>query len=127
MTGWLPDGTTAWGGRPVARAVADAASRGRVVLAGTVRSVTVHRRQAPHGMVGAVGSVGHSPTLDVTLDDGTGTITVRWAGRDRLPGVVPGAVLCVEGTACDVGGRLMVLNPLYRFEAAPRPAPPTDT
>ena len=123
MTGWLPEGTPQWGGRPVARTVTEAGPRSRVVVTGTVTHVTVHR---PHALRSAGGAVARGCTVDATVDDGTGAILVRWAGRDSVPGLLPGAALCVEGTACEVHGRLVVLNPLYRFEVTdPSSAPGT--
>lgn len=113
MTGWLPDGATEWGGRPVARLVADAAPRCRAVLSGTVRVVVVHRPAVGTGRVGR--ATGWS-SFDGWLDDGTGTMVLRWLGRESVPGVVAGALLTAEGTVADVHGRLLILNPLYRFD-----------
>lgn len=112
MTGWLGDGALEWHGRPVARAVACAPVRSRAVLTGVVRSVVARRArtvQAP------VGTVGRGSSFDALLDDGTGTITVRWAGRDAIPGVRAGVRLRVEGTVSELHGHLVILNPLYRF------------
>lgn len=108
MTGWLPDGTSVWGGRPVARTAAGAAARRRAVLTGSVRAV----RQRG----------GSSPVYEAVLDDGTGAITLRWLGRPRVPGVTVGRVVTVEGTVVDQRGRLVLLNPLYRFPG--RSSPP---
>lgn len=116
VTPWLDDDTDEWGGRPVARTVAGALPRCRAVLTGVVRSVVVRRTQMVHGPVGAAT---RGVAFDAWLDDGTGTIVVRWVGRDGVAGVRAGAALCVQGTVTDVHGRPMVLNPLYRFEAAP--------
>jgi hypothetical protein len=113
MTGWLPDGALEWQGRPVARAVAGAAPRQRAVLTGTVRRVVVrHARSAS----ATVGVPGRGTSLDAVLDDGTGTIVVRWVGRDSVPGVHVGARMSVQGTVVHLHGRNVPLNPLYRFE-----------
>jgi hypothetical protein len=101
MTGWMADGTEEWGGRPVARTVAAADSRRRAALTGTVRAVSVRS--------------GVGCATDAELDDGTGTIVLRWVGRDRVPGVTVGASLAVEGTVLADRGRRVLLNPLYRF------------
>lgn len=106
MTAWTPDGASEWGSRPIARVVADASPRRRAVLHGQVRAV--HERANP------------GPVCEVVLDDGTGTITARWLGRRRLPGLSTGAEMTVEGTVVDQHGLLVLLNPLYRF--APTPA-----
>lgn len=101
MTSWLPDGISEWGGRPVARTVAEAAPRRRAVLSGSVRAV---RERS-----------GAARLYDAVLDDGTGTITLRWLGRHHVPGVATGKAVTVEGTVVDQHGLLVLLNPLYRF------------
>jgi hypothetical protein len=116
VSGWLPEGTTEWGGRSVARTVAQAVPRCRAVLSGVVRSVAVRQRAR---LPGALGSAPHRPatgaSLEAQFDDGSGHITLRWVGRDHIPGVRAGARLVVEGTAHDEHGQLVLLNPLYRF------------
>lgn len=120
MTGWLPEGAVEWQGRPVARRVADAVPRGRAVLVGLVRQVVAHD---PRSVRGPTGSSGRGGSFDAVLDDGTGTMVVRWVGRAAVPGVRSGVRMCVEGTVAQLHGRNVVLNPLYRFEA-PDAAPP---
>lgn len=85
----------------VARTVAEAAPRQRAVLSGSVRAVRDRGNPAP--------------CCDAVLDDGTGTITLRWVGRRSVPGVGPGRAVRVEGTVLDQHGLLVLLNPLYRF------------
>lgn len=108
MSGWDLGPGERWGGRPVARTVDGAGARQRVVLAGTVVSVA---RRCPAG----------APTLEAVLDDGTGRILLRWLGRDHVPGVRTGARLAARGTVLEERGRLVVLNPAYRF------APPSTS
>jgi hypothetical protein len=120
VTSSLPDGTTEWQGRPVARSIADAATRQRAVLTGVVRAVEVHRRLHPRGRLYPSEP---SSAMDAWLDDGTGTITLRWLGREAVGGVVAGATLHVEGTVSSESDRLVILNPLYRFA---EPNPPSD-
>lgn len=112
VTGWMADGALEWHGRPVARAVACASVRSRAVLTGVVRSVVTRHARTLHA---PVGTVSRGTSLDVLLDDGTGTITVRWSGRDAIPGVRAGARLRVEGTVAELHGQLVIFNPLYRF------------
>lgn len=114
MSDWLPDDTTEWGGRPVARHVADAGPRQRAVLTGAICAVTA--RHADPGRGPVLGS-GAGRALDACLDDGTGEITLRWLGRQAIPGVVVGARMRVQGTvrSSSTGAGLVVLNPLYRF------------
>jgi len=99
VSGWLPDGESSWGGRPVVRAVADLQPRSRAVLSGRVRAVEVR--------------IG--PRFEVELDDGTGVVVLRWLGRDAVPGIEVGAEIVAEGTVLVDGGRPLLLNPLYRF------------
>lgn len=113
MSDWLPDGAREWGGRPVARAVCELVPRRRAVLSGAVRAVVVHRSQDLRRPFGPIARAG---AFDAWLDDGTGSVVLRWLGRDSVPGIVPDARLGVEGTVSEVGGRLVILNPLYRFE-----------
>ena len=59
--------------------------------------------------------------VDAELSDGTGTIVLRFMGRDAVPGLVTGARLVVEGTPAREGDRLIMRNPLYEFgTTAPR-------
>ena len=54
----------------------------------------------------------------VELGDGTGIVSLRFAGRRSLPGFEPGRWLGVEGTPAEILGQLVILNPLYCFCAA---------
>jgi len=105
------DFTTAatWAGRPVARKVADARPRGRVVVTGTICAEEAVSRE-------------RSPAYCCTLDDGTGHLDLLFLGRSRIPGVAVGTRCRVEGTARTESGRLVVWNPLYRLET---PGPPS--
>ena len=96
-----PTGAEMWGGRPVARTVAAAQPRGRVVLAGRLDTVVCRDR--------------HDPRVEAMMDDGTGQITLRWLGRHAVPGVTPGALMTVEGTVVDERGHWVLLNPIYQF------------
>ncbi|HEX4082762.1 MAG TPA: hypothetical protein VHX40_07315 [Acidimicrobiales bacterium] len=116
MTGWMADGTEEWGGRPVARTIAAAGSRRRAALTGTVRAVGVRRRPRRAGpWPGERRCTALTVATEAELDDGTGTIVLRWVGRDGVPGIVVGASLAVEGTVLADRGRRVLLNPLYRF------------
>jgi len=101
-----------WGGRPVARRIANAHARARVVVAGTIRTTETV-------------TCGSSPAYRCALSDGTGELDVLFVGRTAVPGLAVGTRCSVEGTARLDGARLVVWNPLYRLEAgdeAPIPA-----
>ena len=104
MTGWLPEGAAEWGGRPIIRSAAEVAARRRAVLSGAIRSVRVRSES--------------TASVEAVLVDGTGAVVLVWVGREAVPGIGPGAMVTVEGTVLDRHGRLVVLNPLYRFTDA---------
>jgi hypothetical protein len=56
-----------------------------------------------------------SPTLEATITDGTGILTVVWTGRRQIAGVGPGRRLVVRGRANPTGpgGRIVLYNPVY--------------
>ncbi|MDQ6725891.1 MAG: OB-fold nucleic acid binding domain-containing protein [Actinomycetota bacterium] len=58
-----------------------------------------------------------SPSLEATVNDGSGSLVVVWTGRRNIPGVAPGKrlVLTGRGAPHGAGGRLMVLNPRYEL------------
>jgi hypothetical protein len=54
-------------------------------------------------------------SFKVELNDGTGTVFLRFVGRRSLPGFESGRWLSVEGTPAEISGQLIILNPLYSF------------
>jgi hypothetical protein len=128
MSPWLPEGAIEWGGRRVARSVNELTPRCRAVLRGEVTGVWV-RRSTPRrpalsrsfGVPGNPGTGAEGALLDLeaSFEDGTGRVTLRFMGRQRVAGVEPGARLVVEGTvlAEPHHDRLVLLNPLYRLDA----------
>ena len=54
-----------------------------------------------------------SPWLEITVDDGTGTITATFTGRERIPGLDPGRAVSLRGVVRTERGRRLMLNPLY--------------
>jgi RecG-like helicase len=58
-------------------------------------------------------------TLECTLVDGTGAITVVFLGRRHVPGIDLGTHMVVEGTVGQHGGRLAILNPIYELFREP--------
>ncbi len=91
-----------WGGRPVARKIADAAPRRRVVVTGIITSTQIRI----HG----------TPSYHCLFDDGTGQIGLLFLGRRSVAGMVVGTRCTIEGTAQLDGSRLVVWNPVYRIE-----------
>ncbi len=53
------------------------------------------------------------PTLECTLVDETGGITVVFLGRRKIAGIHPGARIRVEGVAGSHHEKLAMLNPDY--------------
>jgi hypothetical protein len=56
------------------------------------------------------------PTLEAELFDGSGTVTLVWLGRRRIPGIEPGRSMSAEGRLADRDGRKVMYNPLYSLE-----------
>jgi hypothetical protein len=75
--------------------------RERVRVVGRVRSLRVQPWE------------GALATLEATLVDDTGGITVIFLGRQRIGGVGLGARMEVEGRVIEARGKLAILNPEY--------------
>ena len=86
-------------------AIAELRWRERALVEGRVRSICVQPRAGV-------------ATLEATLWDDTGGVTVVWLGRRRVAGVKPGARLRVEGILADHHGELAFLNPTTELLAA---------
>ena len=86
--------------------IAEAEWRQRARVAGRVRSVRVQ----PWAGV---------PTLECTVVDDSGGISVVFLGRREVAGVSPGRRMVVEGMVGDHNGRIAMLNPEYRLLATP--------
>jgi hypothetical protein len=54
-----------------------------------------------------------SPSLEVTVSDGTGRAVAVFLGRKRLAGLDPGRGVVLEGVARKEGNRTLLLNPAY--------------
>ena len=80
--------------------IEDAPDRERVVVQGTLKTVTLRPR-------------GGVPALEAELYDGTGTINVVWLGRRRIGGVTPGRGIRVEGRIGVQDGDRVMYNPRY--------------
>ena len=74
-----------------------------VDLCGDVASVTIN----PHG---------GKPALEVELRDGSGSVTLVWLGRRKIPGIEPGRNIRVSGRiSCSANGQRVVFNPRYEL------------
>jgi hypothetical protein len=54
-----------------------------------------------------------SPSLEVTVDDGTARALVVFTGRRRIAGIEPGRALVIEGTAREMHHKPVLMNPAY--------------
>jgi hypothetical protein len=77
--------------------------RQMVDLCGDVASVTIN----PHG---------GKPALEVELRDGSGSVTLVWLGRRKIPGIEPGRNIRVAGRiSCAANGHRVLFNPRYEL------------
>jgi RecG-like helicase len=94
----VPDGTAP---------IASVKHRMRTTVCGRIQSVRVQPRAGV-------------ATLQATLADDTGTITLVFLGRRHIPGIEPGAYLAASAVVGERGGRLELLNPDYQLLATRR-------
>ena len=57
------------------------------------------------------------PTLEAELFDGSGSVTLVWLGRRRIPGIEPGRTVRASGRVAVRDGRKVIYNPFYELEA----------
>ncbi|QXG76563.1 OB-fold nucleic acid binding domain-containing protein [Modestobacter sp. L9-4] len=57
------------------------------------------------------------PTLEAELFDGSGSVTLVWLGRRRIPGIEPGRRLTARGRFAAFEGRQVIYNPWYELSA----------
>jgi hypothetical protein len=86
--------------------IADAPLRQRVKLAGMVRRITVRPIEG-------------FEALEVVLTDGTGMVTARWLGRRKIPGLLLGSRIAIEGVLGEEQGVKRMVNPTFEFLPAP--------
>ncbi len=80
--------------------IADAPSRAPIVVGGEIQGLQVVPRAG-------------SPSLEVTISDGTGRAVAVFTGRRRLGGVDCGRRIVIEGVGRSERGRMLVVNPAY--------------
>lgn len=54
-----------------------------------------------------------SPSLEVTVSDGSGRAIAVFTGRRHITGIEPGRGLLLEGVGRSEKGRVVLLNPAY--------------
>jgi len=86
--------------------ISDVAYRQRARVAGRIRS----QRVQPWAGVA---------TLECVIVDGTGGLNLVFLGRKHVAGLAPGVRLVAEGMVGEQGGKLAILNPLYRILPEP--------
>ena len=84
--------------------IREAPDRERVVVQGTLRTVTLRPR-------------GGVPALEAELYDGSGSISVVWLGRRRIGGIAPGRGIRVVGRIGVQEGPARDVQPALRPEA----------
>ena len=89
-------------------------------------NVTPLTAARPRARVAVAGSVVHvecrawagGPTLEVTIDDGSASLTLVFLGRRTMAGIHVGRALVAAGTVADRHGRSIVLNPQVWLRSA---------
>ncbi|MDQ4090468.1 MAG: OB-fold nucleic acid binding domain-containing protein [Actinomycetota bacterium] len=89
---------------PGVTTIGDAKPRQEVTVAGEITSLRMVPRAG-------------TPSLEATVNDGTGSLVVVWTGRRNIPGVAPGKRLVVTGRGSPQGAaaRLTLFNPRYEL------------
>ncbi|MHB1488466.1 MAG: single stranded DNA-binding domain-containing protein [Acidimicrobiales bacterium] len=89
----------------MANRIVDAEPRRRAVIIATVRTA---RSLSWH----------QSPAYVCEIGDPSGTLTVVFTGRQKVPGLVRGSCCRFEGTVQRTDDGLLIWNPLYCFAPA---------
>lgn len=82
--------------------VATCPERELVTVLGRVRSLTLRPRAG-------------TPSLEVDLYDGSGTVTLVWLGRREIAGIAPGQQVRATGRITSNGNRRVIFNPRYEL------------
>ncbi len=85
--------------------IGEVEDRHRVCVAGTLRAVTLRPRAG-------------APALEAELYDGSGTLSLCWLGRRRIPGITPGRAVSATGFVSYVEGHPVMFNPRYELRSA---------
>ncbi|MGI8578763.1 MAG: OB-fold nucleic acid binding domain-containing protein [Nocardioidaceae bacterium] len=57
-----------------------------------------------------------TPTLEASLYDGSGVVTLIWLGRRKIAGIKPGTSLVAWGRVSCGDGRRVIYNPRYELK-----------
>ncbi|MBA2558536.1 MAG: OB-fold nucleic acid binding domain-containing protein [Propionibacteriales bacterium] len=57
-----------------------------------------------------------TPTLEASLYDGSGLVTLVWLGRRKILGIKPGVGLVAHGRVSCHDGRRVIFNPRYELQ-----------
>jgi hypothetical protein len=60
-----------------------------------------------------------TPTLEVVVSDGTGSITAVFTGRRKIIGIEHGRTVVLEGVAVPEADGMVIFNPAYTLIAPP--------
>src|SRR4029079_1109956 len=55
------------------------------------------------------------PTREAELSEGSGSVTLVWLGRRRIPGIEPGRTVTARGRFAARGGKRGIYNPRYQL------------
>ncbi|MGI8701135.1 MAG: OB-fold nucleic acid binding domain-containing protein [Nocardioidaceae bacterium] len=58
-----------------------------------------------------------TPTLEASLYDGSGAVTLVWLGRRKIAGIKCGASLVASGRVSYQDGQRVIYNPRYELQA----------
>jgi len=89
--------------------IANLPAREQVVVAGTLRTVTLRPRAGV-------------PALVAELYDGSGVLSLVWLGRRQIPGIDPGRSIVCSGRVTLDHEQPVIFNPRYEL----RPVGPCD-
>ncbi|RZU32312.1 OB-fold nucleic acid binding domain-containing protein [Blastococcus saxobsidens] len=116
---------TGWWSRTLQRLTADDHSIDAAELRADAASagcepVSSCRKGAVVTVTGRLKSVVYTPretvpTLEAELFDGSGSVTLVWLGRRRIPGIEPGRSLTARGRFAAFDGRQVIYNPRYEL------------
>ncbi|MEP6665715.1 MAG: OB-fold nucleic acid binding domain-containing protein [Nocardioidaceae bacterium] len=99
---------------------ADDLSKARVVQGcQTIEGVTDREMVVVYGHLKSVSLAPRAgaPSLEASLYDGSGVLTLVWLGRRTIAGIKPGVSLVAKGRVSCHEGRRVIYNPRYELRA----------